>query len=70
MRKPLNYAKQPLYRRYNDYTYDELIKLYTGDVDIQFTTPTVDDDRIAVVQREPLPFAVCAIIATRAVKES
>lgn len=70
MRKPLNYAKQPLYRRYNNYTYDELIKLYTGDVDIQFTTPTVDDDRIAIVQREPLPFAVCAIIATRAVKES
>lgn len=70
MRKPLNYAKQPLYRRYNDYTYDELIKLYTGDVDIQFTTPTIDDDRIAVVQREPLPFTVCAIIATRAVKES
>lgn len=70
MRKPLNYAKQPLYRMFNKNTYSEWIKLYTGDIDIQFTTPTVDDDRIAVVQREPLPFAVCAIIVTRAVKES
>lgn len=70
MRKPLNYAKQPLYKMYNKTTYSEWIKLYTGDIDIQFTTPTVDDDRIAVVQREPLPFAVCAIIVTRAVKES
>lgn len=69
-RKPTNYAKQPFYKMYNKTKYSEWITLYTGDIDIQFTTPTVDDDRIAIVQREPLPFAICAIIATRAVKES
>ncbi len=69
-RKPTNYAKQPFYKMFNKTKYSEWITLYTGDIDIQFTTPTVDDDRIAIVQREPLPFAVCAIIATRAVKES
>lgn len=70
VRKPLNYAKVPFYKIFNKTKYDEDIKLYTGDIDIQFTTPTIDDDRIAVVQREPLPFAVSAIIATRAIKES
>lgn len=70
IRKPLNFAKVPFYKIFNKTKYDENIKLFTGDVDIQFLTPTIDDDRIAIVQKEPLPFAVCAIIATRAVKES
>lgn len=70
MRQPLNFAKIPFYKIFNENKYGEKLMLFDGDIDIQFTTPSISDDRIAIVQREPLPFSVCALITTRAVKEA
>lgn len=69
-RKPNNYAKQALYKVFDKDVFNGWQGLFTGDKAINFITPTVEDDRIAIVQSDPMPFAICAVIVDRAVKES
>lgn len=69
-RKPNNYAKQALYKIFDKDVFNGWQGLFTGDKAINFITPTVEDDRIAIVQSDPMPFAICAVIVDRAVKES
>ena len=69
-RKPNNYAKQALYKIFDKDVLDGWQGLFTGDKAINFITPTVEDDRIAIVQNDPMPFALCAVIVDRTVKES
>lgn len=68
-RKPNNYAKQALYKIFDKDVFNGWQGLFTGDKAINFITPTVEDDRIAIVQNDPMPFAICAVIVDRAVKE-
>lgn len=67
---PKNNAQLALYKLFGDEKYNDWQQLFTGDKSINFITPTVSDDRIAIVQHDPLPFTVCAVIVERAVKES
>ncbi len=69
-RSPKNYAKQVLYKIFDKDVFNGWQGMFTGDKAINFITPTVEDDRIAIVQDDPMPFALCAVIVDRAVKES
>ena len=67
---PKNHVQLALYKIFGEEKYDDWQQLFTGDKSINFVTPTISDDRIAIVQHDPLPFTVCAVIAERAIKEN